>query len=108
MCLTLRMTQLVFLIVLLLSGKLAGQAQPSKEYRVVFYNTENLFDPFDDPSTHDDEYTPAGKNHWTLSKLENKVRMVYRAIITAADGNYPDIIGLSEIEKLWHCTQGIP
>ena len=101
MCLTLRMTQLVFLIVLLLSGKLAGQAQPSKEYRVVFYNTENLFDPFDDPSTNDDEYTPAGKNHWTLSKLENKVRMVYRAIITAADGNYPDIIGLSEIENLW-------
>jgi len=101
MCLTLRITQLVFLIVFLLSSKLAGQVPPSKEYHVVFFNTENLFDPFDDPTTNDDEYTPAGKNHWTMSRLEHKVRMVYRAIIAAADGNYPDIIGLSEIENLW-------
>jgi hypothetical protein len=84
-----------------ISFDLSGQSKKAKEFRIVFYNTENLFDPFDDPLTNDGEYTPSGKNHWTLSKLRNKVMMVYRAVIAASDGHFPDIIGLAEIENLW-------
>ena len=101
MYLTFRMTLLVFLILFPFSFELAGQVSQPKEYRVVFFNTENLFDPFDDPTTNDEDYTPSGKNHWTKDKLEHKVRMVYRAIIAAADGHFPDLIGLAEIENLW-------
>ena len=79
----------------------SGQSKQSESFVVVFYNAENLFDPFDDPATNDSEFTPSGKNHWTMSKLEKKVMMVYRAIISAANGHFPDIIGLAEIENLW-------
>ena len=81
--------------------KLYGQNKPIKDYRIVFYNTENLFDPFDDPATNDGEYTPEGKCHWTISRLDQKVMMVYRAIISASNGEFPDIIGIAEIENLW-------
>lgn len=77
------------------------QSKPTEKFTIVFYNTENLFDPFDDPATNDGEFTPSGKNHWTMSKLNKKVMMVYKAILTASNGQYPDIIGLAEIENLW-------
>jgi len=91
----------VIIIQLSHSVDLSGQSKKGTAYRIVFYNVENLFDPFDDPATNDGEYTPAGKSHWTISKLNNKVGMVYRAIISASDGHFPEIIGLAEIENLW-------
>jgi hypothetical protein len=91
----------VLLLLLLFSVQLSGQNRHKGEYAVVFFNAENLFDPFDDPATNDGEYTPAGKNHWTLTKLDHKVMMVYRALISASNGHFPDVIGLAEIENLW-------
>ncbi len=78
-----------------------GQGKPSEEFVIVCYNVENLFDPRNDPEKNDEEFTPSGKNHWTISKLNKKVMMVYRAILAASNGVYPDIIGLEEIENLW-------
>lgn len=80
---------------------LSAQNRQAKSFRIVFYNVENLFDPFDDPATNDDEYTPAGKCHWTMAKLDRKIMMVYRALMAASNGQYPDIVGLAEIENLW-------
>ena len=91
----------LFLLIVPFSLELYGQNKPTKDYRIVFYNTENLFDPFDDPATNDGEYTPGGKCHWTISRLNQKVMMVYRAVISASNGEFPDIIGLAEIENLW-------
>ena len=93
------LSALFFLI--LCQPELSAQDKEPARYRIVFYNTENLFDPFDDPATNDQEFTPSGKNHWTIGKLNEKVMMVYRAIISASAGHYPDIIGLAEIENLW-------
>ncbi len=91
----------LFLLIIPFPIELYGQNKPIRDYRIVFYNTENLFDPFDDPATNDGEYTPGGKCHWSISRLEQKVMMVYRAIISASNGEFPDIIGLAEIENLW-------
>lgn len=93
---------LTLLFALLLHTVLSnGQNKQIRDYRIVFYNIENLFDPFDDPKTNDGEYTPTGKSHWTLSRLDHKIKMVYCAIISASNGHFPDIIGLAEIENLW-------
>src|SRR5512133_1246430 len=78
-----------------------GQNQQDNSFRIVFYNVENLFDPSDDPVTNDVEFTPSGKNHWNKSKLDHKVMMIYRALISASGGHFPDIIGFAEIENLW-------
>ena len=90
-------------ILIILSFPLVARSQPGDKsgYRVVFYNAENLFDPFDDPATRDSDFTPNGKNHWNMNRLNEKVMMVYRAIVSASHGTFPDIIGLAEIENLW-------
>lgn len=94
-----RFTLLIFVV--FCASPLLGQSGSKSGCNIVFYNTENLFDPFDDPGTNDNEFTPKGKNHWTTEKLNHKVMMVYRALVSATNGQFPDIIGLAEIENLW-------
>lgn len=101
MLLSYRTLLAAFLFLLLFRINSAAQTKPASNFKVVFYNAENLFDPFDDPATNDSEYTPTGKCHWTMARLKSKVMMVYRAVISASGGKYPDIIGFAEIENLW-------
>ncbi|HEY5511073.1 MAG TPA: hypothetical protein VIK10_08595 [Prolixibacteraceae bacterium] len=101
MSISIRHSLTILAFLLFLVSALSAQNELTGGYKVVFYNAENLFDPFDDPSTNDNEFTPKGKNHWTMSRLDQKVMMVYRALIAASNGTYPDIIGLAEIENLW-------
>jgi hypothetical protein len=92
---------ILLFILVLLSIELTGQNKTNESYRAVFYNTENLFDTRNDPATNDEEFTPSGKCHWSVARLNQKVMMVYRALISASEGHFPDIIGLAEIENLW-------
>jgi len=92
-------------ILLFLGSTNAFTASAQKRYTVVFYNVENLFDILDDPSTADEEFTPHGDKHWTMQRFENKIRMIYKALITAGEGQFPDIIGLAEVENRWVVEQ---
>ena len=75
------------------------------KYNIVFYNVENLFDTWDDPEKSDEEFTPLNEKHWTKKRFENKIKMIYKALIAAGNGQFPDIIGLAEIENLWVLEQ---
>jgi hypothetical protein len=68
-------------------------------YRIMFYNAENLFDPFDDTLTADEDFTPSGKMHWTYKRYDAKLKNVYRVFVAAGIWQPPDIIGLCEIEN---------
>ena len=84
---------------------IAYKAVAQKDYVVIFYNVENLFDTKDDPLTSDEEFTPASERHWTTQRFENKLKMIYRTLIAAGEGQFPDIIGLAETENLWVIEQ---
>jgi predicted extracellular nuclease len=85
------------------ASSLPIEAQP--KYNIVFYNVENLFDTKKDSVTLDEEFTPLSERHWTHQRFENKIRMIYKALITAGNGQFPDIIGLAEVENLWVIEQ---
>ena len=80
-------------------------AAAQKKYLVVFYNVENLFDTLDDPLTSDEEFTPLNAKHWTKQRFGDKIRMIYKTLITAGEGQFPDIIGFAEVENLWVIEQ---
>ena len=67
----------------------------------MFWNLENCFDPYDDPLTRDEEFTPGGARHWTWKKLERKLTGVAKVILAARDtyGDYPALVGLCEVEN---------
>lgn len=70
-----------------------------RSYRIMFYNTENLFDTVDDSLTLDEDFTPAGKMHWTYQRYRTKLRYLYKVIVAAGASMPPDIIGLCEVEN---------
>ncbi|MCX2680545.1 endonuclease/exonuclease/phosphatase family protein [Galbibacter sp. EGI 63066] len=98
---------IVFLLLLL--SYFYGYPQ-EKQYSVTtvaFYNLENLYDTENDSLIRDDDRTPDGRYQWTekryRSKLTNMAKVInqlgYKAIDTVPENNFPDIIGLAEIEN---------
>lgn len=82
-----------------------AKAQQTNKYRahtIAFYNVENLFDTINDPITYDDDRTPEGKDHWTETIYQDKVKNIARVIADIGKDftkNSPAIIGLAEIEN---------
>ena len=69
---------------------------------VIFWNIENYFDPFDDPLTADEDFTPQGAKHWTWKKFILKRNGIAKTILSAADscgGKYPDVVAFAEVEN---------
>ena len=68
---------------------------------VMFWNVENYFDTYDNPSTSDEEFTPTGDNRWSWKRFEKKRDDIAKTLLLAADeyGELPGIIGLAEIEN---------
>jgi endonuclease/exonuclease/phosphatase family metal-dependent hydrolase len=67
--------------------------------RLVFYNTENLFDIADDSITNDNEYTPTGMRGWTYNKFQRKILNLSKVFISIGGWEAPEIIGMCEIEN---------
>lgn len=68
-------------------------------FRVMFYNTENLFDPEDDPNTKDEEFTPEGARYWSVSRYNQKLSNIYKVIVATGEWDLPQLVGLSEVEN---------
>jgi len=67
-----------------------------KNYRLAFYNVENLFDLVDDPKTKDEEFTPTGEKKWTSERYQTKLDHLTKVV---AGMEYPAILGISEVEN---------
>lgn len=68
-------------------------------FRIVFYNVENYFDPFDDSLKKDDEFTPNGVRHWTWEKYKDKQKKIYKVITAIGGWELPEIVGFCEVEN---------
>jgi hypothetical protein len=82
-----------------LSQNAQQPAGDSNSYRVMFYNTENLFDVANDSLTADDDFTPAGNLHWTYKRYLKKLDNISKVIIAAGGWQPPDVIGICEVEN---------
>jgi predicted extracellular nuclease len=70
-----------------------------QEFRVMFYNVENLFDTEDDPNTDDDEFTPRGARRWTPRRYYAHLQQTARVINAVGEWDTPALIGLCEVEN---------
>ncbi len=79
--------------------------EPSDTLRLMFYNVENLFDPFDDSLTNDDEFTNEGARHWSWNKFQTKLNQIFKVFMATGNPYPPAIIGLCEIENRFSLNQ---
>jgi hypothetical protein len=66
---------------------------------VLFWNIENLYDPFDDTLTTDEEFTREGTKRWSYTRFLTKINHLAKTILSAGKWNPPGIIGLCEVEN---------
>ena len=69
---------------------------------VAFYNLENLYDTLNDPSTNDDDFTPAGSKQYGRAIFNHKLQNLATVISELGPQEYPqapDILGVTEIEN---------
>lgn len=74
----------------------------SKIHTIAFYNTENLFDIFDDPFTNDNDFLPNSVKSWDQKKYDKKIYKLSEVLSQlgkVSNSNPPSIIGLAEIEN---------
>ncbi|NCA75803.1 MAG: hypothetical protein EOM90_05670 [Alphaproteobacteria bacterium] len=88
---------LIFLIVCSLIGY--SQKQDAKSFKIVFYNTENIFDTIDDPTRNDEDFLPGSKVAWTSERYNRKLQQVARVLSAIDSTDLPAFIGLAEIEN---------
>jgi len=70
-----------------------------KEFKIVFYNVENLYDTIDDPHTNDNEYLPTSKVAWTTERMYHKIHNIGKVLFSIDSINLPAVIGLTEVEN---------
>ena len=78
---------------------LAFPALAQESFRILFWNTENLFDYKDDPKKNDNEFLPDATRRWTYFRYRDKVKNLAKAIIASGDEYVPDLVGLCEVEN---------
>lgn len=89
------MNKALFLFFVFYSFFVNGQTN----YRIAFYNVENLFDTHNNTQINDDEFTPEGTRHWSNYKYWKKIKKTAKTIKILGGWEAPDIIGLAEIEN---------
>lgn len=92
------MNHLVITLLLLLFVSIHDVTGQSR-YRIMFYNVENLFDPFNDSLTNDDEFTPDGVRFWTWQRMNSKLNNIYKVITAVGEWDPPTIVGFCEVEN---------
>ncbi len=84
------------------SEKYANQItdrKKSQNVRIVFYNVENLYDPYDDTTTMDDEFTSTGARRWSYSKFQTKLNHLSKTLFAIGEWEPPAIVGFCEVEN---------
>ena len=85
----------IFIALIFLVPKVCSQ----QNFRIMFYNVENLFDTKHDSLKNDDDFLPGGFMNWTDWKYWEKQRNIGRVITAVGEMQSPALVGLCEIEN---------
>ena len=90
---------LLAILVIAISSCTSVKKTLRKEYTVVSYNVENLFDTVDDPKIPDEEFLPTSEKKWDSERYQKKLNNLVRVITEINPKELPEIVGLVEVEN---------
>ena len=67
--------------------------------RVAFYNTENLFDTYDDPQKRDDEFTVEGAKRWSNKRYYDKLNKLSKVVVSIGGWEPVEVMAFCELEN---------
>lgn len=89
-------------IILFVGLSVNSHAQKTKgaQFKVAFYNTENLFDTLHDLNKNDNDFLPDAKVAWTSKRYNHKLQNIARVLVAIDSVNLPAVIGMAEVENI--------
>ena len=90
---------IAFTFVLLFTSCSSVKYQRKKNFTIVFYNVENLFDTINEPGKTDGEFTPNGSKQWNEERYTKKVNDIAKVLSLINENELPEMIGLCEVEN---------
>jgi hypothetical protein len=88
------------LLLLLAFGLTASAQKKNEQFKIAFYNTENLFDTIDDPAKSDNDFVPSSKVGWTSERYYHKIHNIGKVLVAIDSVNLPAVIGMAEVENI--------
>ena len=70
-----------------------------KEFKIMCYNVENLFDTKHDSLYNDNEFLPGSMRGWSYARYKEKLSNIAKVIVAVGEWSPPAIVGLCEIEN---------
>lgn len=89
------MRTIYILLFFLFTTFIVGQ----EEFRVAFYNTENLYDTIRNEKINDEDFTPQGNLHWGTYRYQQKTESIAQVLTSLGDSYPPALIGMCEVEN---------
>ena len=86
------------IVFLLIAFTIISPQNLSKTIFVANWNVENLFDTKNDPNKNDEEFLPNSYRHWTLKRLNIKLKHLAKVIRWMNNFNGPDLLSVEEVE----------
>jgi len=68
--------------------------EPKRNFTVVFYNVENLFDTVNQQGERDGQFTPSGNNKWTQERYNEQLTDISKVLISVNRNGLPEFIAL--------------
>lgn len=92
---------IIVLAVSISLGCMVPETEMKSDYRIAFYNVENLYDTIDNPDTDDDFFLPTAETHWDTKRYFRKIDHLAEVIssMRSEGGELPVLVGLAEIEN---------
>ena len=76
-------------------------SRSDEDFRIAFYNCENLFDLKDDSLKRDEDFTPEGSYKYTYDRYKKKSNGIAKTIAALGGWRPAEIVGLCEVENYW-------
>jgi predicted extracellular nuclease len=82
-----------------MAGFISQHSFSQENFRVMFYNVENLFDTEKEPGKNDGEFQPTSKKYWNKKKYLLKLSNIAKVITAVGEWKIPALVGMCEVEN---------
>lgn len=89
----------IAILLLIIGSASVGKVAAQEDFRIMFYNVENMYDTKDNPLTNDDDLTPEGNLRWNNYKFWQKLNDISNVITSVGQDAPPALVGMCEVEN---------
>lgn len=90
---------MIKIIVFIVTFVACFSIQAQENFRVMFYNVENLFDCYHDTLKNDEEFLSSSLRGWHEGRYKQKIKNIAKVIVAVGEWNPPALVGLCEVEN---------